>query len=123
MGRVAVLQIVKAAAIALVNTLVGILAFALVLKLTTFSFVAVKAVNQFIKATSLFIGCFVSIRGKGGWIKGVFSGVVYIALTHAAFAIISGGTGGGSVFIDVLFGAVAGAICGIVAVNAKRVER
>ena len=114
-----VLQIIKGAAVALVCTLVGILLFALVLKMAALSTTAVKAVNQFIKVISLFLGCFTSVRGKGGWLKGLLTGILYISLTHLAFLIMCGSGAGGSFWADLVFGAVAGAICGILAVNAK----
>ena len=119
-GKDFVLQTVSGAGIATICTLVGILLFALVLKAATMSSVAVKVVNQFIKVLSVFVGCFFCLRGKGGWIKGLVAGLLYMCIAYLIFSLLGGkGAVEGLFVVDLLFGAVTGAISGVLAVNAK----
>ena len=113
----------KAACLALVCCLIGILIFAAVVKFAVISTSAIKIVNQFIKAVSVFIGCFFSVKGRLGIAKGAIGGAVCTLLLYLIFALISGS----AVFslqmlADLGFTALIGGISGIVAVNARGKE-
>ncbi len=113
-------EILKGAGIAFLFTFVFVAIFALVLRAATLSSLAVKAVNQFIKAISLFIGCFFSLRSEKGLIKGALAGLLWAALVYAAFALFGrGGFGAFAVIADFVFAAIIGGLSGIIAVNVK----
>ena len=112
------LPILKSALFSVCITLVSVLLLALIVKLTTFSSVGVKIVNQFIKVISIFIGCLTFIKEGKGLIKGVFSGGVYFLLVTLIFALISNAFNGVSI-LDVLLCLFVGGMSGIIAVNLK----
>lgn len=117
------LSVIKATALAVIVSLSGVLLFALVVKFSALSQTAIKTVNQFIKVIAVFIGCFFSVKGKLGIVKGGVSGALCTLLLHAIFSLMSG-TGVFSIemLIDILFTAVVGAISGIIAVNVRGKE-
>lgn len=116
-----VLQGLKGVGIAYISTLAGILIFALILKTASASSVLVKVVNQFIKALSVFLGCFFSFRGQKGWLKGILTGLIYTAIVYLTFALLGGGEIiKGSVWLDLVFTAAIGAISGVLAVNVRK---
>ncbi len=114
-------EVLRGAATAYLCTLALVLIFALVLKAATISSLAVKVVNQFIKAISLFVGCFFSFSGDKGLFKGALTGVLWAAVVYATFAILGGGSFTAlAVVLDFVFAAIVGGLSGIVAVNARR---
>ena len=115
------LEIVRGVLVTLCVSLVAVLALALLMRFSLLSDGAVKFVNQFVKLLGVFIGCYTSLRGGKGLIKGIICGVAGILLTFFVFALISGSARGGiSLLWDVLFGAIVGGGTGIVAVNLKK---
>ena len=81
----------------------------------------IKAVNQFIKILSVFLGVSVSVRGKMGLVKGIAVGVCSTVITYLLFALIGGEVSFGTVFfIDLLFGLIVGGISGVISVNVKK---
>lgn len=113
-------EILKGAGIAFVFTFVFVAIFALVLRAATLSSLAVKAVNQFIKAISLFIGCFFSLRSERGLLKGALTGILWAALVYAAFALFGSGRFGAlAIVADFIFAAIIGGLSGVIAVNVK----
>ena len=111
-------SVIKATALSLICSLVGILIFALVVKIMALTDGTVKTVNQFIKVMAVFIGCFFSVKGKLGIVKGAVSGALCTVLLYTVFALMSGsGIFTAQTFADILFTAVVGGIAGIVAVN------
>ena len=116
-------SVLRATALSLVCSLCGILLFALVVKLAALPTSAVKAVNQFIKVIATFIGCFFSVKGKAGLIKGAVGGALYTVLLYAIFALAAGGGFLSlSLAVDCAFTAIVGGIAGIIAVNVKGKE-
>ena len=107
--------VLKATLFAVIITLVLVLLLALVVKLTTFSFLAVKICNQFIKVVSLIGGAFIFIKEDKGLLKGLFYGALYFLTISLIFFLISG-TSNFS-FLDLIFNLVIGLISGIIAVN------
>ena len=104
-------SVIKATALSLISSLVGILLFALIVKLVALSDGTVKTVNQFIKVIAVFIGCFFSVKGKLGIVKGGVSGALCTVLLYAVFALMSGsGIFSVQTLADMLFTAVVGGI-------------
>ena len=116
-------SVVKSTALAVICALLGILAFAVVVKFTTPDDAIIKTVNQFIKIVAVFIGCFFSVRGTLGLIKGAVSGALFTALLYAIFALMSGSSLFGiQSLIDCAFTTAIGAIAGVLAVNVRGKE-
>ncbi len=114
------LSVTKGVGVAVVALLLGVLIFAGIVKIATLSSGVIKAVNQFIKAVAVFLGCFTAIRYSKGLFKGACIGVASALIIFLIFAIIGGEVSFGlSFFLDLLFGAIVGALSGVVAVNVK----
>lgn len=115
------LQIVKAAVLAALFCLAATLLFSVILQLTDLSDSVIKPVNQFIKAFSVLFGCLLFVRGSKGWLKGAVAGIMTIMLTCLVFTLIGGGKAlSWLIALELLFGAAAGALSGIAAVNLRR---
>lgn len=115
-----IVQVIKGVVLSVICSLIGILIFALILKVATLSNLAVKSVNQFIKAISIFIGCFFSLKGSKGLIKGLLIGVFWAVIVYLIFLLLGSGESLTSVGVDVLFGGLVGVISGIATVNMKK---
>ena len=114
-------QIIKSVIISIVTALALVLIFALLIKLFSFSDVAVKIINCIIKITAVFVGVITSIKEGQGLIKGLISGVISLVLAYILFALLGGGLPVGiSVVWEILLGAVVGAGAGILSVNFKK---
>ena len=115
-------SIIKASALSVIISLISALIFALILSFTNLDNGVIKAVNQFIKILSVFLGCFFFIKDSAGLIKGLIAGALSCAITYLIFSMVSlGGISFGvSFFIDLIFTAVIGAISGIISVNTKK---
>ena len=101
--------------------LAGILLFALLIGIFHFPSAAIKPVNQVIKILSVFCGAILCVRGEKGFIKGALIGFFSIALTYAVFAFMGGeGLFNVGFLLDLIFGAIVGAISGIISVNVKK---
>ncbi len=113
-------QTIKGSLTATFCTVIGVLLFALILKLTNLSETAIKSVNQFIKIISVFLGCLFSIKENKGLVKGVITGALYTPIVSLVFKILGGGYDKFlSFIIELLFTSIIGAIFGIISVNAK----
>ena len=112
---------IKGVFTAVISALVGVLIFALIIKMANLSSGVVKPVNQFIKVISIFLGCFFAVSGKRGYIKGGLIGIISIIIIYLLFALISGANVFSSGFIiDLLFSLAVGVLSGILAVNFKK---
>ena len=106
---------------AIITTLIGILIFAGIVKIACLNTNVIKAVNQFIKVLSVFLGCFFSLKDKGGLIKGAIIGLVCAVVTYLLFSLIGAEISFGTTFlVDLLFQTVIGAIFGIITVNVRK---
>ena len=85
-----IFSILKGSFLTLITGLVSVLLFAILVKFTALSDTAIKTVDQFIKIMAIFIGCFFSITGKAGWIKGGIIGVLGLFLVYVVFSLLSG---------------------------------
>lgn len=114
-------SVIKGIATAVIVTLVSVLIFAFIVKIATLNSSVIKAVNQFIKILSVFLGCFSFIRANKGLLKGCFVGVIATIITYLIFSLIGGAVSFGTPFIlDLIFGLIVGGISGVIAVNVKK---
>ena len=114
-------MVLKAVCLGTIFTLLSVLVFAFIIKAFSLSTSVIKPLNQFIKVMGVFIGCFFSLKGKMGFLKGGVSGILIFLVTYLVFALVSGvNLFGGGFFIDLIFACVGGVISGSVAVNVKK---
>ena len=117
------ISVAKGVMVAVCVSLVLVLLFAFLLKFTNIPESTIKPVNQVIKGLSILMGVFVGLKRKKelGLVSGLLIGLIY---TIAAFLVFSclGGVFAFDLTLltDLLFGAVMGAICGIICVNLKK---
>lgn len=117
------LDIIKGALCAIAISLVCILIFALFIKLLNISDKLIAPFNQVIKFASIFFGVKVSLKcnKEKGFLKGLIIGFVYTLLAFIIFSILSKSfCFDKSLFNDLLFGTIAGIICGVILVNFKK---
>lgn len=114
-------NVVKGTLFAVLFVLAGVLLFAVAIKIFDLSSSVIKPVNQVIKALSVFSGAILCVRGKTGLIKGLVIGVSSVVITYLLFALMGGEKlFGAGFFLDLVFGAVAGLISGVISVNVKK---
>ena len=109
--------------IALCISLVLVLVFAFLLKFTNIPDSAISPVNQVIKGVSIFLGVFIGLKKckELGLVSGLLIGFIYTLLAFLVFSILSGSfTFNITLLTDIVFGAIIGAICGIISVNIKK---
>ena len=105
---------------ALIVTLLGVLIFAVVIKVAYLNTGVVKAVNQFIKILAIFLGCSFSLGKKMGLISGAFVGGFATAITYLLFSLFGAQTAFGFSFaIDIIFSVIVGAFSGVITANLK----
>lgn len=118
-----IFSVLKGSFLTLITGLVSVLLFAILVKFTALSDTAIKTVDQFIKIMAVFIGCFFSITGKAGWIKGGIIGVLGLFLVYVVFSLLSGtALFTLSMLADMGLSLFIGAISGVISVNVKRRE-
>ncbi len=114
-------QFIKGVITAVAVTLIAVLAFALVLSLTSLSDGVIKPVNQFIKLASVFCGAAVAVKGDKGFLKGAAIGATSSLITFLVFGLIGGGLSFGlAFFIDIACAAVMGGLSGAIAIIRKK---
>ena len=114
-------NVVKGVANVIIITLVSVLIFAGVVKLAILNSSVIKAVNQFIKIVSIFLGCSFTIKETKGLLKGLFVGGFSTVITYLLFSLIGGGVSFGLGFmLDIFLGVIVGATSGIICVNFKK---
>ncbi len=114
-------QIVKGLLTSVIIALFSVLAFAFIVKLAMLNSGIVKAVNQFIKILSVFLGCVFCIREKVGLLKGGLIGLLFTVLVYLIFALIGSEISfGTSFFLDLVFTSLIGGVSGVIAVNMKK---
>ena len=116
-----VLQVLKATCAAVVFSLVFVLVFTLIIQLASLSSSVIKPVNQVFKILAIAGGGLLFIRGDKGLLKGAIYGVCAVLLTYLLFSLIGGSFSISWFFLlELVLGAAAGAISGIIAVNIKK---
>ena len=105
----------------MIFSLIAVLVFSFIVQLFSLGDNVIHVVDQFIKSLAVFIGCFFSLKGRGGWLKGLLTGLFVFVLTYLIFGLIAGAkVFTWSFLIDAVFGAVIGLISGIIAVNVRK---
>lgn len=121
MRKTAALQILKATCAAVVFSLVFVLVFTLIIQAATLTSAVIKPVNQIFKIIAIACGGLLFIRGDKGLVKGAVYGVCAVLLTYLLFSIIGGTFSISWLFlVEIVLGAAAGAISGVIAVNFKK---
>lgn len=115
--------LIKGSIVALLISMVGILLFALFIKFIVVSDSVIGWVNQIIKALSILFGVRTTLRacpGKG-LVKGTLLGLLYTLLAYLVFSFLSVSISFDvTTIIDLVFGGVMGAICGIIMNNSNK---
>lgn len=105
----------------LIFSLLAVLLFSFIVKLCSPGNNVIYAVNQFIKCLAVFTGCFFSLKGRLGWLKGAVTGLLVFLFTYLVFALLAGTQAFGAGFLlDLLFGTALGLISGIISVNVRK---
>ena len=116
----ALFQIVKGTGIAVLFALVATVLFSFILRLTPVPDSVIMPVDQCIKALAVLFGCLFSLRGEKGWLKGLAVGMLTVALTGFVFSVVARDFSFSFLLLaEFAFGAVAGLLSGIVAVNLR----
>ncbi|HIR23840.1 MAG TPA: TIGR04086 family membrane protein [Candidatus Scatosoma pullicola] len=116
----ALFQIVKGTGIAVLFALVATVLFSFILRLTPVPDSVIMPVDQCIKALAVLFGCLFSLRGEKGWLKGLAVGMLTVALTGFVFSAVARDFSFSLILLaEFAFGAVAGLLSGIVAVNLR----
>lgn len=111
-------DVAKCVGIAVLTSLGGVLIFALVIHLAALSSSVIVPINQVIKVIAIFLGCVLGFRPERGILKGAIGGVLSITVTYFIFAFLSGGMQlQWTALLELLFGGIVGALCGIISVN------
>ena len=78
-------------------------------------------INQTLKVLAVSLGTLLFVRGEKGWLKGLAIGLIFTALSYLAFSAIGGDFSlSWLILVELLFGVLAGALSGAIAVNIKR---
>ncbi len=113
-------MIIKSVLLTVAVSLAFVLVFGIIVKLTSLSETVIRPINQFIKVVAIFVGCFFSLSGEKGYLKGGISGLLSALFTYLLFCLISSGSFSvAGFFLDLLFGVTVGVIFGILTVNLK----
>lgn len=116
-----VADILRASLIALLISLVLVLAFALIVRRASLDGTALTIGNYVIKAVAVLIGVCVGFKGaSGGAVKGALTGLLYMLLCVFVFAVADGFKSANFNFADLLTTVITGIIAGIISVNIPR---
>ena len=118
-----VINVAKGMLVAVCVSLSLVLLFAFILKFTNIPESTIKPVNQVIKGLSILIGVFIALKKSKdlGLVSGLLIGFLYTIVAFVIFSCLGGVFAFDITFLtDILFGAVMGAICGIICVNLKK---
>lgn len=115
-------DVLRSAFLALFISLALIIVFALVVKATELSDGAINPVYIGIRIFSLLAGLLIGIRElRGGILKGLSAGALFVLLGYLMFAALDGGFDTVAITVtDVVASLTAGVISGILAVNVKK---
>ena len=115
-----IFQVIKATLAATIFSLVCVLIFSFIIGLFSLSADIIKPVNQVFKIIAIALGGILFIRGGRGLINGAIYGVCAVLVTYLLFAVISSSFAVSWLFaLEIVLGAVAGAISGVIGVNIK----
>lgn len=112
-------QVIKGVMVSLITMLACVLVFAFVIYTASLDSGVIFPVNCFIKVFAVFIGCFFSVRGKRGFIKGGLIGAISIILSYLLFALFASVSFDVYFLLDILFALIVGLLFGVITVNVK----
>ena len=115
--------LLKGSLFALSISLILICIFAFVLRFLDINTDLIKPINQVIKIVSILLGAFMGLKKvkEMGLVSGFLIGVLYTILAFVVFSLLNGSFCFSPTLLnDMLFGGIAGAIAGVVAVNFKK---
>ena len=110
-------SVLKCCLLGIIVTLVGVVAFAVVLKFVDLSSVAVSYINDIIKALAILTIVFCIKKSNDGKLifKAVLGGVIYALLSFIIFSIMNGGFSFNLSFIfDLLFAVIVAIIASVI---------
>ena len=113
-------QVAKASVVGTLISLVFVFIFASVALYFPMGSTAQTLVAQTLKALSLLVGSFLSIRGEGGWKKGAIAGLLFTMLTYVSFSSIGGFAWSWKLLLDFMLCEAVGIFSGIASVNLRR---
>lgn len=112
--------VLKGVVTSIFSTLIGVLIFVFIIKLTGLSSGAIRPINQVIKGVSIFIGVLVGVKGRKEkcFLKGLLIGLIYAVSSFILFSILNRSFSLNiSFLVDILFLSLMGAISGIICSN------
>ena len=116
-----IFTIVKSTGLALALSVLGVVAFAVVLQATALSGSVLYTVNQVLKLLSIAVGTLAFVRGEKGWLKGGVTGILFTGVSYLAFSALGGDfTISWLIFVELVIAFLVGAISGVLAVNFKK---
>lgn len=116
-----IFTIVKSTGLALALSVLGVVAFAVVLQATALSGSVIYTVNQTLKILSIAVGTLAFVRGEKGWLKGGVTGILFTGVSYLAFSALGGDfTISWLIFAELVIAFLVGAISGALAVNLKK---
>ncbi len=120
-GKEDLIDIVKSSLIAVVSSLVLVLLFAIIIKLSGLNDTIILVINLIIKSLSIVIGILFGVKNaKMGAVKGLATGVLFVFISYILFAIINlNAKIDLMMVVDSLIIIAEGLISGIIAVNIK----
>ena len=116
----AIIAVLKGSLIAIVITLVFFTLFAVVIKVADMQESIIPPVVQVVRTLCIAFGRLLAARAskKMGWLKGAITGILYIFFAFVISSLFGESNFMGSLILsDLLLGAVAGAVGGIIGVN------
>ena len=114
------LRILKGLGVAVAVTIVGVAVFALLMQWLRPSDGVVRVFNQVLKLAAIVAGVWVAVGrgGEGGLLRGAATGLAYMALGVALYAILSGQQAPVTAYLaDLGMGVAGGGIAGAVLAN------
>ena len=114
------ISLLKAVVIGVLFSLIAVLLFAFIISACSLDNSVIKPVNYLIKCIAVFLGCFFSIKGKKGLVKGIVFGTAITIVCYVLFSLISSSFSFSIMLLwEVLLGLGIGAVTGVIAVNKK----
>ena len=114
-------NVVKGIGIAITVSLVCVLIFSAIVKFCMLSSTVIRAVNQFFKIISVFLGCFFAVKQNKGLVKGIAIGLIYTLLIHLIFCLLSNHAYFTTTLLwDLVMAIVCGGVFGAIAVNKSK---
>ena len=117
-----VFECVKTVIVAVVLSLLLVLAFAGIVTVFEMDAYFVDIFNMVIKGASVFLAVLICFRlPHNGWLRGVICGVVFALISYLVYGLISNSLCiSPGLFADAALGGACGLVGGILSVNSKR---